>query len=83
MTDVVRLEEDLQASPPEIALALSKAGVSGVQKAVRSKLATERLAGQGFDPVGSTPEEFATIIQRELAAYTQVIKDAGIKPQSN
>jgi GTP cyclohydrolase IV len=35
MTDVVRLEEDLQASPPEIALALSKAGVSGVQKAVR------------------------------------------------
>jgi len=35
MTDVVRFEEDLQASPPEIALALSKAGVSGVQKAVR------------------------------------------------
>jgi len=35
MTDVVRLEEDLQASSPEIALALSKAGVSGVQKAVR------------------------------------------------
>jgi GTP cyclohydrolase IV len=35
MTDVVRLDEDLQASPPEIALALSRAGVSGVQKAVR------------------------------------------------
>jgi len=35
MTDVARLEEDLQASPPEIALALSKAGVSGVQKAIR------------------------------------------------
>jgi GTP cyclohydrolase I/GTP cyclohydrolase-4 len=35
MTDVVRFEEDLQASSPEIALALSKAGVSGVQKAVR------------------------------------------------
>jgi GTP cyclohydrolase I/GTP cyclohydrolase-4 len=34
VTDL-RLEEDLQASPPEIALALSKAGVSGVQKAVR------------------------------------------------
>jgi GTP cyclohydrolase-4 len=31
----VRLEEDLQASPPEIALALSRAGVTGVQKAVR------------------------------------------------
>jgi GTP cyclohydrolase IV len=35
MTDVARLDEDLQASPPEIALALSRAGVSGVQKAVR------------------------------------------------
>src|SRR3989337_482148 len=35
MSNVVRLEEDLQASPPEIALALSRAGVAGVQKAVR------------------------------------------------
>ena len=35
MPDGVRLEEDLQASPPEIALALSRAGVTGVQKAVR------------------------------------------------
>ena len=34
MTDV-RLDEDLQASAPEIALALSHAGVRGVQKAVR------------------------------------------------
>jgi len=31
----VKLAEDLQASSPEIALALSRAGVSGVQKAVR------------------------------------------------
>jgi GTP cyclohydrolase I/GTP cyclohydrolase-4 len=35
VTDVARLDEDLQASSPEIGLALSKAGVSGVQKAVR------------------------------------------------
>ena len=35
MPNGVKLEEDLQASPPEIALALSRAGVSGVQKAVR------------------------------------------------
>jgi GTP cyclohydrolase IV len=34
VTDV-RVHEDLQASSPEIALALSRAGVSGVQKAVR------------------------------------------------
>ena len=35
VTDVVRLDEDLQASTPEISLALSRAGVTGVQKAVR------------------------------------------------
>ena len=35
MSDVAKLEEDLQASSPEIALALSRAGVTGVQKAVR------------------------------------------------
>jgi GTP cyclohydrolase IV len=35
VTDVVRIDEDLQASAPEIALALSRAGVNGVQKAVR------------------------------------------------
>jgi GTP cyclohydrolase-4 len=35
MTDVLRLDQDLQASPPEVALALSRAGVTGVQKAVR------------------------------------------------
>jgi len=35
VSDVLKLDDDLQASPPEIALALSRAGVSGVQKAVR------------------------------------------------
>jgi GTP cyclohydrolase IV len=35
VTDVARLDEDLQASTPEIGLALSRAGVTGVQKAVR------------------------------------------------
>jgi MptA/FolE2 family GTP cyclohydrolase len=35
VSDIVRIEEDLQASSPEIALALSRAGVTGVQKAVR------------------------------------------------
>ncbi len=35
MPNGVKLDDDLQASPPEIALALSRAGVTGVQKAVR------------------------------------------------
>jgi GTP cyclohydrolase-4 len=35
VTDTARIGEDLQASSPEIGLALSRAGVTGVQKAVR------------------------------------------------
>ncbi|MFO7572816.1 MAG: GTP cyclohydrolase MptA [Gaiellaceae bacterium] len=35
VTDTLKLQEDLQASSPEIALALSRAGVTGVQKAIR------------------------------------------------
>jgi GTP cyclohydrolase IV len=35
MSDIVKLDQDLQASTPEIGLALSHAGVTGVQKAVR------------------------------------------------
>jgi GTP cyclohydrolase I/GTP cyclohydrolase-4 len=35
MPDGLKLQEDLQASSPEIALALSRAGVTGVQKAIR------------------------------------------------
>jgi len=35
VTDTLKLEEDLQASSPEIPLALSRAGVTGVQKAIR------------------------------------------------
>jgi GTP cyclohydrolase FolE2 len=35
MPDGLKLHEDLQASSPDVALALSRAGVTGVQKAIR------------------------------------------------
>jgi tripartite-type tricarboxylate transporter receptor subunit TctC len=40
----------------------------------------ERLATLGFDPIGSTPEQFGARIKSELATWTKVIRDAGIKP---
>jgi tripartite-type tricarboxylate transporter receptor subunit TctC len=39
----------------------------------------EKLAGLGFDVVASTPEEFARDIRIEVAKWTKVIKQAGIK----
>ena len=44
------------------------------------KLAAERLATLGFDPIGSTPNEFAARIKSELATWSKVIRAAGIKP---
>jgi len=41
----------------------------------------ERLAGDGADLVGSTPEEFTRYIQSELTKWAKVARDAGIQPE--
>jgi tripartite-type tricarboxylate transporter receptor subunit TctC len=49
-------------------------------KALKMLDVVERLATQGGNElVGSTPEEFAAVIKRELGLYSKVIKDANIK----
>ena len=53
--------------------------VAEMGKAVRSQLATDRLGDQGFDPVGSTSEQFATYIRDEIGRYAKIIKEANIK----
>jgi tripartite-type tricarboxylate transporter receptor subunit TctC len=37
-----------------------------------------RLAAQGLEPVGGTPEQFATYIASEVAKWSKVIRHAGI-----
>jgi tripartite-type tricarboxylate transporter receptor subunit TctC len=41
----------------------------------------ERLAGDGADPVGNMPDEFARFIQSELPKWAKVARDAGIRPE--
>jgi tripartite-type tricarboxylate transporter receptor subunit TctC len=41
----------------------------------------EKLAAMGFDPVGSTPEEFAQWVRTEIVRWGKVIRDAGIAQQ--
>ncbi len=41
----------------------------------------EKLAGQGFEPVGDSPEEFAAYIKSEIAKWSKVIRDAGIRAE--
>jgi len=37
-----------------------------------------RFAAAGFETVGSTPEEFGAVIDRDLAKWRKVVKDAGM-----
>ncbi len=38
----------------------------------------ERIVSLGADPVGSSPEEFAAFIKKEIATWSKVIKEVGI-----
>lgn len=40
-----------------------------------------KLKSLGFDPVGSSPREFSTQIQIEIAKWSEVIRKGGIRPE--
>jgi tripartite-type tricarboxylate transporter receptor subunit TctC len=39
----------------------------------------ERFASEGFEPVGSTPEQFAKFMREEIVKWGKIVKSAGIK----
>jgi tripartite-type tricarboxylate transporter receptor subunit TctC len=47
--------------------------------ALGSRELRERLASQGADVVGGTPEEFAKIIRSDFAKWAKVVKESGAK----
>ena len=60
-------------TPKSVVLMLNAATV----KALASPDMRERLAGEGAEPVGNTPEQFAAFVKAELAKWAQAIKQAG------
>ena len=50
-----------------------------VVKAIKTQDMRERLAQQGAEAIGNTPEDFAAVIKRDLAKWAKVVKDANIK----
>jgi tripartite-type tricarboxylate transporter receptor subunit TctC len=50
-------------------------------KALRSDEMKERLALDGAEPLGSTPEQFAALIREELQKWARVARAANIEPQ--
>jgi tripartite-type tricarboxylate transporter receptor subunit TctC len=49
------------------------------QRAMRSPDVRSRLSAQGFEVVGSTPEEFARFIRSETEKWTAVVRAVGAK----
>jgi tripartite-type tricarboxylate transporter receptor subunit TctC len=50
-----------------------------IVKSLKDPEVQKRLAGEGADVIGSTPQQFAAHIKSELARMGQAIKAAGIK----
>lgn len=62
-------------TPREIVQALRAAAV----KAINTPSVRERLTQQGAELVGSGPEDFRKLLERELVMWTRVVKDSGAK----
>jgi tripartite-type tricarboxylate transporter receptor subunit TctC len=62
-------------TPPVTVARLNEA----INKALKTEKLREALAKLGTDPGGGTPEAFGALMNGEIARWTKVIKDAGIK----
>ena len=49
-----------------------------IAKALQSAEVKEKLAQQGAEPLGSSPEEYAAYIKKELARWAAVVKATGV-----
>ena len=52
-----------------------------VNKALTAPDLRENFIKQGLDPVGTTPEQFDQFIRAEMAKWSKIIKDVGIKAE--
>jgi tripartite-type tricarboxylate transporter receptor subunit TctC len=64
-------------TPKPIVAKLSKE----LMRIIRQPDVQERFASVGLDAVGSTPEELAALIKKEMVMYANLVKQIGLKPQ--
>jgi tripartite-type tricarboxylate transporter receptor subunit TctC len=63
------------ATPKDIVVKLNRDAV----KALKDPAVAERLAGEGAEPVGDTPEQFGAFIRSEIELWGKVIRATGAK----
>jgi tripartite-type tricarboxylate transporter receptor subunit TctC len=64
-------------TPKPIVAKLSKE----LMRIIKQPDVQERFNTVGLDAVGSTPEELAALIKREVVMYAKLVKQIGLKPQ--
>lgn len=68
-------------APPKTPAAVAQRLRDEIAQAVATPDMVEQFAKQGMASVANQPAEFAKHLEAELARWSQVIKDAGIKPE--
>jgi tripartite-type tricarboxylate transporter receptor subunit TctC len=63
------------AGTPRDVVARLQGEITGILKSAEVR---EKLAADGAEPVGSTPEQFAAFIKAEIDKWSKVVKAAGI-----
>jgi tripartite-type tricarboxylate transporter receptor subunit TctC len=64
-------------TPPQFVARLHEVLVS----AIRAPDMQEKLAAQGLEPVGNTPQQFSAVIRSEIAKWAKVVQASGAKPE--
>jgi tripartite-type tricarboxylate transporter receptor subunit TctC len=64
-------------TPKEIVQKINK----DLNAILAKKEVKEKLQVQYYDVLTGTPEEFATLIEKDLARFGKVIRDVNIKPE--
>ena len=64
-------------TPPQIVARLHEVLVS----AIRAPDMQEKLAAQGLELVGNTPQQFSAVIRSEIAKWAKVVKASNAKPE--
>ena len=52
-----------------------------LNKILKNKDMQDKLAGDGVSSAGGTPEQFGTLIKKDIDMWRRVVQKAGVKPE--
>jgi tripartite-type tricarboxylate transporter receptor subunit TctC len=66
-------------APANVPAVVVKTINGALAKAIQDPTVRDRLSSQGAEPVGSTPEQHDQLVRSEIARWTKIVKQVGIK----